>query len=583
MALGADPHLTTHRSYGVPRPEPTPELMQMIEEHLHQPDRRAPGAAAGARRRRRARRAGRLSEHADRSAGRRIDVHADEGPVPHRPRRHRAVGQHRVRQRRPLRPGQIPFARRTDQRREHRHRRQHSAGFVAKRHTSASPVSTQTNLRSRGDAKQGTEGRGEPGRDGPEGWLERPETRQFVSRTFPQAGYSSMSDSHRADAGVAKPGGYNTRAHLLWPAIAGRSVGNAKEAAMSESVTERGLKRREFMSYALALGGMAAAASVVGPSSVWGAVSHRPLDPVNPDILFGSTSSLWSGQHDIEWAIKRIAALGLQGIEPYADQIEKYRSNPLALKKLFDDAGLTMIDVSNGAKGQSTNFIDPGSDPENHCRSCGVRARLSPAVRLHPLEVQHGRPAARWSERRSAQAARQHPQRDRPANDRHGDQAGAASSYLGTHGARTRCAPGDGAHRSQICLAHHRHRASDPGRHGCGADHERLLPAHRRSAPQGHLRQVSRQHRPRRRRSSTTSRACITIWAAAASTSRPSSNCCATGTTRAGRFSTWTDRERATTASTPSAETWISPSMTIIAHNINYLRVMLGVRLPPLG
>jgi len=30
MAVGADPHLTTYRSYGVPRPEPTPELMQMV-------------------------------------------------------------------------------------------------------------------------------------------------------------------------------------------------------------------------------------------------------------------------------------------------------------------------------------------------------------------------------------------------------------------------------------------------------------------------------------------------------------------------------------------------------------------------
>ena len=30
MPLGADPQLTTHRSYGVPRPEPTPELMQMV-------------------------------------------------------------------------------------------------------------------------------------------------------------------------------------------------------------------------------------------------------------------------------------------------------------------------------------------------------------------------------------------------------------------------------------------------------------------------------------------------------------------------------------------------------------------------
>jgi peroxiredoxin len=31
MALGADPHLTTHRSYGVPRPTPTPEVMQAME------------------------------------------------------------------------------------------------------------------------------------------------------------------------------------------------------------------------------------------------------------------------------------------------------------------------------------------------------------------------------------------------------------------------------------------------------------------------------------------------------------------------------------------------------------------------
>jgi inosose dehydratase len=109
---------------------------------------------------------------------------------------------------------------------------------------------------------------------------------------------------------------------------------------------------------------MAAAASLLEPLDLWGAVSHRSLDPVNPDILFGSTSSLWSGQRDIEWAIKRVAALGLQGIEPYPAQIEKYRSNPLALKKLFDEAGITMIDVANGAKGQSTNFIDPDQIPK---------------------------------------------------------------------------------------------------------------------------------------------------------------------------------------------------------------------------
>jgi peroxiredoxin len=32
IALGADAHLSTHRSYGVPKPEPTPEMMKMLEQ-----------------------------------------------------------------------------------------------------------------------------------------------------------------------------------------------------------------------------------------------------------------------------------------------------------------------------------------------------------------------------------------------------------------------------------------------------------------------------------------------------------------------------------------------------------------------
>ena len=91
---------------------------------------------------------------------------------------------------------------------------------------------------------------------------------------------------------------------------------------------------------------------------------HLALDPENPDILYGSTSSLWDARHSIEWGIKRIAALGLQGIEPYAKQVEDHRANPLALKEKFDEAGVTLIDVSNGSKGQSTNFIDPKETPK---------------------------------------------------------------------------------------------------------------------------------------------------------------------------------------------------------------------------
>src|SRR5213082_1273285 len=64
-------------------------------------------------------------------------------------------------------------------------------------------------------------------------------------------------------------------------------------------------------------------------------------------------------RHESEWAIRRKAALGLQSIEPYENQIEKYRRNPMALKRLFDDAGIAFIDASKGEAGQSTEFIDP--------------------------------------------------------------------------------------------------------------------------------------------------------------------------------------------------------------------------------
>lgn len=44
MPLGADPELATHRSYGVPRPEPTPELMKMVENTYINPTGELPAA-----------------------------------------------------------------------------------------------------------------------------------------------------------------------------------------------------------------------------------------------------------------------------------------------------------------------------------------------------------------------------------------------------------------------------------------------------------------------------------------------------------------------------------------------------------
>ena len=123
-------------------------------------------------------------------------------------------------------------------------------------------------------------------------------------------------------------------------------------------------RRRDLLASAAGMAGLAAFSSLLNPSSAKGATAHKSLDPVNPDILYGTTSSLWRPYKDLEWGIKRVAYHGLQGIEPYADAIQPYRKEPLKLKKIFDDHGITMIDVSNGERGQSTNFIDKDQIPK---------------------------------------------------------------------------------------------------------------------------------------------------------------------------------------------------------------------------
>lgn len=141
---------------------------------------------------------------------------------------------------------------------------------------------------------------------------------------------------------------------------------------MSNTANKSDIQRRHFMTSTLAMTGMAAASSVAGSSIVWGAtkrLKHKQLDPVNPDILFGTTSSIYGGggnglHHDLEWGVKRCAELGLQGIESYPDGIEMYRSDPMKLKALFDKYNMTFIGASNGEKGQSTNFIDLDKIPK---------------------------------------------------------------------------------------------------------------------------------------------------------------------------------------------------------------------------
>ncbi|MCX7281205.1 MAG: hypothetical protein NTX21_06565, partial [Alphaproteobacteria bacterium] len=97
------------------------------------------------------------------------------------------------------------------------------------------------------------------------------------------------------------------------------------------------LQRRHFMTSSIA-----ACVSATMPQMAFGAtrkkIKHKPLDPGNPDILFGTTSSMWGGAgvgakqtHETPWAIKRMAEVGLRGIEFYGDGIEAYRANPMEL------------------------------------------------------------------------------------------------------------------------------------------------------------------------------------------------------------------------------------------------------------
>jgi sugar phosphate isomerase/epimerase len=126
--------------------------------------------------------------------------------------------------------------------------------------------------------------------------------------------------------------------------------------------------RRHFMVTAAA----AVATSTLHSTQLWGkTIKHKPLVPVKPDILCGTTSSIWGGAggggkktRETPWAIKRVAELGLQGIEFYGDGIEQYRGNPMELGKLMDASNVSFIGVSNGVKGQSTNFIDKAEIPK---------------------------------------------------------------------------------------------------------------------------------------------------------------------------------------------------------------------------
>jgi sugar phosphate isomerase/epimerase len=114
------------------------------------------------------------------------------------------------------------------------------------------------------------------------------------------------------------------------------------------------LKRREFVSSGVAFSSLAGVAAVLRSNLAWGD-SSQSLDPLDPNIRYGITGSLWGDwpngnlrmSTDLQPIISDTARFGLQGIEPYAAQASQFLGKPLALKQMCAAAGVALIDVGD--------------------------------------------------------------------------------------------------------------------------------------------------------------------------------------------------------------------------------------------
>lgn len=83
----------------------------------------------------------------------------------------------------------------------------------------------------------------------------------------------------------------------------------------------------------------------------------KGLDPIDKDISFGTTGSIFGAWNGPDGALKMstnmpmmladVKHYGLEGFEPYSGQVVQFLGNPLALKKLSDEAGVALMDVGD--------------------------------------------------------------------------------------------------------------------------------------------------------------------------------------------------------------------------------------------
>jgi len=109
---------------------------------------------------------------------------------------------------------------------------------------------------------------------------------------------------------------------------------------------EPGMQRRQFL----------AGAAAMLPSMALA----QGLDPQDGDIRFGTTGAVFGHWNrnaqgvsalqmstDMRTVMADIKHFGLEGFEPYAAQITQYRDDPLALKRIADEAGIALASVGD--------------------------------------------------------------------------------------------------------------------------------------------------------------------------------------------------------------------------------------------
>ena len=125
---------------------------------------------------------------------------------------------------------------------------------------------------------------------------------------------------------------------------------------MLENTNRQRLRRREFIASSAAASALAIATDVLSirPASAAGP-NLASLDPVDPDIYFGTTGSYfgtWADgnlrmSNNMSMMLADVKHYGLQGFEPYSGQVVQFLDNPTILEKMANAAGVSLIDVGD--------------------------------------------------------------------------------------------------------------------------------------------------------------------------------------------------------------------------------------------